>query len=98
VSRVREVIERLVDAGTAVARSDGSVRTLYICDGLVMNGRPAAHHVAIDPHQQTRFGTCGLRFLNEAGVAGLVDHYPEESQIVLPRLVDEGRHFDLGVR
>jgi predicted O-methyltransferase YrrM len=134
LGRVRQVIGRLVGDGTAVARSDGSVHTLFpvaigpaegaairswvvreraartievglgygisalfVCEGLLANGAPDARHVVIDPHQDTRFAGCGLQFLNEAGIAGLVEHHGEESQITLPRLVSEGRRFDLAV-
>ena len=132
MQRVREVIERLVRDGTAVARSDGSVHTLFpvaatagegdalrelvvrehatrtieiglgygvsalfVCEGLLANGSPTAHHVVIDPHQATRFAGCGLQFLDEAGVMAMVEHHAEESQIVLPRFLSEGRTFDL---
>ena len=132
MQRVREVIERLVRDGTAVARSDGSVHTLFpvaatagegdalrelvvrehatrtieiglgygvsalfVCEGLLANGSATAHHVVIDPHQATRFAGCGLQFLDEAGVMAMVEHHAEESQIVLPRFLSEGRTFDL---
>jgi predicted O-methyltransferase YrrM len=49
----------------------------------------------MDPHQATRFAGCGLQVLDEAGVAGLVEHDEEESQLTLPRLVSNGRSFDL---
>ena len=131
--RVRNVIERLVRDGTAVARSDGTlhdlfpvaasaaesealrgwvlregatrtieiglgygISALHVCEGLLENaGEATARHVAIDPYQATRFADCGLQFLEEAGVAGLVEHHPEESQIALPRFLDEARSFDL---
>jgi predicted O-methyltransferase YrrM len=126
------VIERLVRDGTAVARSDGSVHTLFpvaasaaeaealrewviregaahtieiglgygisalfVCEGLCTNGDPTARHVVIDPNQATRFANCGLQFLEEAGLAQLVNYYAEESQIALPRFLSEGRRFDL---
>jgi Methyltransferase domain len=37
----------------------------------------------------------GLRALEEAGVADLVEFHEEESQVLLPGLVAEGRRFDL---
>ena len=132
VKRVSGVIERLVQEGTAVARSDGSVHTLFpvaigpregsavrswvrreeatrtievglgyglsalfVCEGLVTNAGARARHVVIDPHQRRRFADCGLQFLADAGVAGLVEYHGEESQIVLPRLLQERRIFDL---
>ncbi len=134
LGRVRQVIGHLVGDGRAVARSDGSVHTLFpvaigpaegaairswvirerasrtievglgygisalfVCEGLLTIGEPAARHVVIDPYQDTRFAGCGLQFLDDAGVGGLVEHHAEESQITLPRLVSEGRRFDLAI-
>jgi hypothetical protein len=51
--------------------------------------------VAIDPFQATRFSGCGLQFLEDAGVSGLVEHRAERSEVALPRLLGEGRTFDL---
>ncbi len=130
--RVRAVIERLVRDGTAVARSDGTLHSLFpvaaslaegealrdwvlhegatqtieiglgygisalhVCEGLLGNADPAAHHVAIDPYQAMRFSGCALQFLDEAGVAGMVEHHAEESLIALARLLGEARRFDL---
>jgi predicted O-methyltransferase YrrM len=130
--QVREVITRLVRDGTAVARSDGTVHTLFpvaasaaegealqnwvtrvgasrtievglgygisalfVCEGLLRNGDATARHVVIDPYQLTRFGNCGLQFLDEAGVTEVVEYRAEESQVVLPRFLSEGRSFDL---
>jgi len=126
------VIERLVRDGTAVARSDGTVHSLFpvapsaaegealrewvtreratrtieiglgyaisalfVCEGLLTNGDPTARHVVIDPYQAGRFANCGLQFLEEAGLAELIEHHAEESQIALPRFVNERRSFDL---
>ena len=70
------------------------ISALYICEGLLRNADPAMHHVAVDPHQATRFSDCGLQFLDEAGVARMVEHHTEESQIALPRFLGEARSFD----
>lgn len=133
VTTVRQVIERLVRDGTTVARSDGTVHSLFpvatsaaegealrswvtreaanqtievglgygisalfICEGLLANGGTNAEHVVIDPHQNTRFANCGLQFLDDAGIADMVVFHAGESQVVLPRLLAEGRRFDLG--
>jgi len=130
--RVRGVIERLVREGTAAARSDGTlhtlfpvaisvaegealrewvsregatqtievglgygVSTLYVCEGLLGNSAPAARHVAMDPHQATRFSDLGLQFLEEVGVAEMVEHHAERSETALPRFLGEGRSFHL---
>ena len=130
--QVRWVLERLVQDGTVVARSDGTVHdlfpvavgaaegealrelvvheratrtieiglgygisALFICEGLLSSGLADTRHLALDPHQAGRFGNCGLQVLEEAGVASLVEHHAEESQIALPRFLGEGRRFDL---
>ena len=69
------------------------VSALYICEGLLTNGDQKARHLALDPHQ-SNFKKLGLQFLEEAGVAHLVEHLAEESQIALPRFLSESRHFD----
>jgi predicted O-methyltransferase YrrM len=77
------------------------IAALFICNALLENG-PGGRHVAIDPYQMvtraqhsTSFAGVGLQVLEEAGVDDLVEFYAEESQIVLPRLLAEGRRFDL---
>ena len=87
---VREGASRTIEVGLGYA-----VSTLHICEGLLENGDPDARHVAIDPHQATRFAGCGHQFLEEAGIAWLVELVQEESQLALPRFVSEGRSFDL---
>jgi predicted O-methyltransferase YrrM len=78
-----------------------AISTLFICDGLLSNG-PDGLHVAADPYQTTAppvhgttYAGVGLQVLEEAGVRDLVEFYPEESQIVLHRLLADGRQFDL---
>lgn len=85
--RARETIEIGLGYG---------VSALFICEALVATGDATARHVAIDPHQATRFADCGLQVLSDAGVRELVDFYPEPSMIALPRLLAERRTFDLG--
>ncbi len=77
------------------------ISTLFICEALLENGREA-RHVAADPyqfsglpHHRTTYRGVGLEILEAAGVRHLVEFYSEESQIVLPRLLAEGRQFDL---
>lgn len=87
---VRERATRTVEVGLAYA-----VSALHICEGLLANGDPMARHVALDPVQGTRFSGCGLQFLEEAGVAGMVEHHAERSETALPRFLVEARGFDL---
>ena len=87
---VREGATRTVEIGLGYG-----VSALFACEGLLANGGTEARHVVLDPHQATRFADCGLQLLEEAGVAGLVEHHAEESQTALPRFLAEGRTFDL---
>jgi predicted O-methyltransferase YrrM len=93
---IEEGALRTVEIGLAFA-----VSTLFLFEGLLANGSDGPH-VAIDPYQLdagpvagTSYAGVGLHTLEEAGVRELVDFREEESQVVLPRLVDEGRSFDL---
>jgi predicted O-methyltransferase YrrM len=86
----REDATRTIEIGLGYG-----IAALFTCEGLLANGDAGAHHVAIDPYQARRFADCGLQFLDEAGVADMVEHHVAESQIALPRLLAEGRTFDL---
>jgi predicted O-methyltransferase YrrM len=87
---VRERATRTIEIGLGYG-----ISTLFLCEGLLSNGHPDARHLALDPNQAERFGNCGLQVLEAAGVAFLVEHHAEESQIALPRFLSEGRRFDL---
>lgn len=87
---VRERAARTIEIGLGYG-----ISALFICEGLVTNGAAGARHVVMDPHQGTRFANCGLQFLDEGGVADMVDFHDGESQVVLPRLLEDGRRFDL---
>ena len=87
---VRERAARTIEVGLGYG-----ISALFICDGLLTNGAAGSRHVAMDPHQDTRFANCGLQFLDEGGVADMVEFYAAESQVVLPRLLEDRRRFDL---
>jgi predicted O-methyltransferase YrrM len=77
------------------------IATLFICEALLANG-PDGRHLAADPYQftglpghRTTYVGAGLQILEDAGVRDLIEFYAAESQIVLPRLLAEGRRFDL---
>ena len=94
------------DEGAALrdrVRSEGALRTLetglgyavstlFICEALLANG---GLHVAIDPRLPNSHVDAGLRALEEAGVRELVEFYADRSEAVLPRLLADGRRFDL---
>jgi predicted O-methyltransferase YrrM len=92
----REGARRTLEVGLGYA-----VSTLFICEGLLENG-PEVGHVALDPYQfesrpgdRTLYGGVGVATLKEAGVGDLVELIVERSETALPRLLFEGRRFDL---
>jgi predicted O-methyltransferase YrrM len=87
----REAATQTIEVGLGYG-----ISALFICEGLLANGGADAEHVVIDPHQDTRFANCGLQLLDEVGIADMVEFHAGESQVVIPRLLAEGRRFDLG--
>jgi predicted O-methyltransferase YrrM len=85
----REGVTRTIEIGLGYG-----ISALFVCEGLLESGGPDARHVVLDPYQ-ARLGNCGLQVLEEAGLMPLVEHHAEESQLALPRLLGEGRRFDL---
>ena len=98
---LREWVRRERASSTLETGLGYGIATLFICEALLANG-PGGRHVAADPYQfsglpgqRTTYVGVGLQILEDAGVRDLVEFYAEESQIVLPRLLAEGRRFDL---
>jgi predicted O-methyltransferase YrrM len=85
---VSEAAQRTIEIGLGYG-----ISTLFICDALFRSAK-RGRHLAIDPHQESRFANCGLQFLDEAGVGELVELVRDESQVALPRLLEAGRTFD----
>jgi predicted O-methyltransferase YrrM len=71
--------------------------TLHILAALAeLRGSAAGQpHVVMDPFQASRFGNAALRLVREVGAERMVEFYPEPSEIVLPRMLANGRQFDL---
>jgi predicted O-methyltransferase YrrM len=84
---VAEGAEQTIEVGFALGMS-----ALFLCQAVIPRG---GRHVAIDPLQWSSWGGAGLRTLEDAGVSARVELIEEESQLALPRLVSEGRSFDL---
>lgn len=84
---VAEGVERTIEVGLALGMS-----ALFLCQAVLPRG---GRHVAVDPFQTESWNGAGLRTLREAGVEEIVEVVEEESQLALPRLVSEGREFDL---
>lgn len=85
----REGARRTLETGLGYA-----VSTLFICEALLANS-PDGRHVAMDPNLRRGHAGEGLETLEQAGVRDLVEFYGEGSEVVLPRLLAEGRRFDL---
>ena len=84
---IAEGADRTIEVGLALGMS-----ALFLCQAVLPRG---GRHVAIDPFQAESWNGAGLRTLREAGVEELVEVIEQESQLALPRLVAEGREFDL---
>jgi predicted O-methyltransferase YrrM len=84
---VGERAERTIEVGLALG-----ISALFLCQAVLPHG---GGHVVVDPFQAESWNGAGLRTLREAGVEELVEVIEEESQLALPRLVGEGREFDL---
>ena len=87
---VREGAFRTIEVGLGYG-----ISALFTCEGLLTVGNAGARHVVIDPNQERRFGNIGLQLLKEAGVGAMVEVHTDDSQIALPRLLSDGRSFDL---
>jgi predicted O-methyltransferase YrrM len=67
------------------------ISTLFICEALKHQG--ALRHYVIDPYQHD-WKNIGIRNVDEAGYANLVEFFPEQSYEVLPRLLRDGVKID----
>lgn len=68
------------------------VSSLFICEAL--KGREGARHTIVDPFQDKDWHGAGRAALQREGHDNF-DFVEELSEILLPRLVQEGRRFDL---
>jgi predicted O-methyltransferase YrrM len=84
---IAEGAEQTIEVGLALGMS-----ALFLCQAVLGRG---GSHVAIDPFQESSWSGAGLIVLEQAGVREHVEVIVEESQLALPRLVSEGRSFDL---
>jgi predicted O-methyltransferase YrrM len=70
--------------------------TLSLCEALLEVGRPGARHLVVEPFPDD-FAAAGRQAIRAAGVQDLVELVVGESQLILPRLVTEGREFDFAL-
>lgn len=69
--------------------------TLFIVQTLLETGAASCKHTVMDPFQTGVFHDAGRRLIREAGVDPLIEFHHDSSEYVLPRLLHEGRRFDL---
>jgi predicted O-methyltransferase YrrM len=97
VSRVegemlRDLVEQTGAGATIEVGLAMGLSTLFICEGLLRAAEP--RHVAIDPFQH-HWRDTGVRTIQDAGLADLVEVVREPSQTYLPQLVLAETRFDL---
>jgi predicted O-methyltransferase YrrM len=91
-----DIINTIRPATTIEIGMAYGVSTLYICDALAGLGQPA-QHIAIDPFQSTQWRAIGLRNVREAGYERTIEFHEDRSELVLPRLVEQGRRVDFAL-
>lgn len=69
--------------------------SLVLAEAVLRGSSDAPAHVTLDPFATTRLEGAGLRTLRDSGAERVVEFVPAPSLAVLPRLVLEGRSFDL---
>ncbi|MCS4155850.1 putative O-methyltransferase YrrM [Salinibacter ruber] len=67
------------------------IASLYISEALREKSDP--HHTIIDPLELGKWEGIGLQNLEQAGIS-FWDYIEQGSELALPELVREGRHFD----
>jgi predicted O-methyltransferase YrrM len=95
----REIRDLAIAEGAGATLEVGlglGLGALSICEALLEVGRPDARHLVVEAFPGD-FAGAGTRTIRAAGVEPLVEQVHEESQLALPRLVAEGRRFDLAL-
>ena len=93
---LRQLILELKPANTLEIGLSFGGSCLVFASGHRDLGRAESHqHAALDPFQATVWEDCGLMAVERAGLSGYLDFRPAYSSLELPRLVSEGRRYDL---
>jgi predicted O-methyltransferase YrrM len=92
---LREVCRAERPAATIEIGMAYGLSTLFILQTLLESGIDRCAHTVMDPFQTSIFHDAGRRVIKEAGVEQLVDFHQDHSEYVLPRLLREGRRFDM---
>jgi len=93
--RLRQIVQKEAPDGTIETGFGYGLSSLFICQGLLDSGRETFRHVVMDPAQEAVFDHAGLRVFEEAGIEDLLEFHGRGSELVLPRMVEDGRRFGL---
>jgi predicted O-methyltransferase YrrM len=91
---IGEVCRQCNAAATLEIGMAWGLSTLFIVEAKLANRIGDSPHIVIDPLQSELYHNAALRALREAGVSEMVEFYEAPSELVLPRLVEQGRQFD----
>jgi predicted O-methyltransferase YrrM len=69
--------------------------TLFLLEALATKGEPGGRHTVIDPFQSSRWHGGGIRSVREAGAWDMIEFHEQPSEILLPRMIEQQRVFDL---
>ena len=86
------------DAEFKTGRRCGACPTFVPHAHLVHRRSCGSVSIRLPPSHTTRYAGVGPQVLEEAGVRDLVEFYDQESQIVFPRLLADGREWGIGTR
>ncbi len=86
---ISEGATRTLEIGMAWGMS-----TLFILEALLENGASPGAHLAIDPYESIEYHGAGRRNVRDAGLEEFVEIEEQASEILLPRLISQGRRFD----
>ena len=90
---LRKIVDEIKPINSIEIGCAYGISALYICS--VLEDFKEKAHTIIDPYQSTQWKNIGRLNLNRAGIDFLkIIEIP--SEIVLPRLVSEGKSFDFG--
>jgi predicted O-methyltransferase YrrM len=78
-----------------IGLSYGGSALAFCASHRELGHQPASQHVAIDPFQASIWQDAGISAIRRAGLEKYVDVRVTHSALALPRLLQDGRRFDL---
>jgi len=86
---ISEGATRTLEIGMAWGMS-----TLFILEALLQNGASPGAHLVVDPYESIEYHGAGRRNIKDAGLEEFVEIKEEASELLLPKLIQNGRRFD----